>query len=97
MSLKFNDALNKIKQITNHKNYEFILSPPIPYLAYLSNNFPNIKYCAQNKHKGIIDLKLYIQNTFKSQKYCKLEYAEIVNIENMAPINKWGAKNKNAI
>ena len=56
-----------------------------------------LKYCAQNKHKGIINLKLYIQNTFKSQKYCKLEYAEIVNIENMAPINKWGAKNKNAI
>tara|TARA_S200000501_G_C20723858_1_gene699688 strand:+ start:210 stop:1046 length:837 start_codon:yes stop_codon:yes gene_type:complete len=56
-----------------------------------------LKYCAQNKHKGVINLKLYIQNIFKSQKYCKLEYAEIVDIENMLPINKWGAKNKNAI
>ena len=56
-----------------------------------------LKYCVQNKHKDIVNLKLYIQNTFKSQKSCKLEYAEIVNIENMVPINKWGAKNKNAI
>ncbi|MEC7863480.1 MAG: pantoate--beta-alanine ligase [Bacteroidota bacterium] len=56
-----------------------------------------LNYCLNNKEKGIIELKLYIHNKFKKQKNIKLEYAEIVDLNIMLPINKWQAKNENAI
>ena len=56
-----------------------------------------LKYCLNNKEKGIPDLKFYIQNKFKKQNNLKLEYVEIICLNKMSPINKWGLENENAI
>ena len=56
-----------------------------------------LTYCLDNKEKKIAELKLSIQNQFKIQKNLKLEYAEIIDLNTMLPINKWQEKNKNAI
>jgi len=56
-----------------------------------------LHYCKNNKRKGIVKLKYYIQNQFKQHKNLKLEYAEIVALNTMRPIEEWQGKNKNAI
>ena len=56
-----------------------------------------LNYCKNNKKKEIAELKYYIQNQFEQHKNLKLEYAEIVALDTMWPINKWQGKNKNAI
>ena len=56
-----------------------------------------LSYCLNNKEKKISELKLFIQNQFKKQKRLKLEYAEIIDLNTMLPINKWQGKNNNAI
>ena len=54
-------------------------------------------YCKKNKKKGLNELKAYIQDKFKNQENLKLEYAEIVSLDTMSPIEIWEGKNKNAI
>jgi len=56
-----------------------------------------LNYCKNNKKKEITELKYYIQSQFEQHKNLKLEYAEIVALDTMWPINKWQGKNKNAI
>ena len=56
-----------------------------------------LNYCKNNKKKEIAELKYYIKNQFEQHKNLKLEYAEIVALDTMWPINKWQGKNKNAI
>ncbi len=56
-----------------------------------------LNYCLKNKKKGVVKLKSYIQNQFKKQKNIKLEYIEIVNINNMLSINEWRKEGENAI
>ena len=56
-----------------------------------------LTYCFKNKEKGILELKLFIQNKFNLQKNIKLEYAEFIALDTMKPIEKWQAKNKSAI
>ena len=55
-----------------------------------------LKYCERNKNRGVSELQSYIRNIFK-QNALQLEYAEFVSLDNMLPIKKWGAKNRNAI
>jgi len=56
-----------------------------------------LNYCKNNKKKGIIKLKQYIQNQFEQHKNFKLDYAEIVALNTMQPIEKWQGENKNAV
>ena len=56
-----------------------------------------LKFCAKNKKMGIENLKLHIQNQFAKQKNIKLEYIEIVNINNMLSINEFKQEGENAI
>ena len=56
-----------------------------------------LKYCRNNKAKGITELKYYIQNQFEQHKNFKLEYAEIVDLNTMQPIEKWQGENENAV
>ena len=56
-----------------------------------------LNYCKRNKNRDVVYLKSYIQNIFKQQKFCQLEYAEIVSLNTMLPIQKWEGKNDNAI
>lgn len=56
-----------------------------------------LNYCLYNKEKGIAVLKLFIRNQFEQQENINLEYAEIVALDTMLPINKWQGENKNAI
>jgi pantoate--beta-alanine ligase len=56
-----------------------------------------LHYCKNNKKKGITELKYYIQNQFEQHKNLKLEYAEIVDLNTMRPIEDWQSKNENAI
>jgi pantoate--beta-alanine ligase len=56
-----------------------------------------LHYCKNNKKKGITELKHYIQNQFKQHENLKLEYAEIVALNTMQPIENWQGENKNAI
>ena len=61
----------------------------IYYTCYLAS-------IAQNG-MGIENLKLHIQKQFAKQKKIKLEYIEIVNINNMLSINEFKQEGKNAI
>ena len=71
----------------------------------LSNNgkvtasiiYKHLLYCKKNQKQGIKKLKLYILNEFKKQKELTLEYIEFVELDTLLPIDKWKAKNKNAI
>jgi len=56
-----------------------------------------LNYCKNNKKKEITELKYYIQNQFDQHKNLKLEYAEIVALNTMQPIEKWRGENENAI
>lgn len=56
-----------------------------------------LNYCVKNKKRGIESLKLHIQNQFAKQKNIKLEYIEIVNINNMLPIKKFSQEGESAI
>jgi len=56
-----------------------------------------LKYCRNNKKKGIPYLKNYITHQFKQYKNFKLEYAEIVALNTMLPIEKWKNENENAV
>ena len=56
-----------------------------------------LHYCKNNKRKGIVELKYYMKNQFEQHKNFKLEYAEIVALNTMRPIENWQGKNKNAI
>ena len=56
-----------------------------------------LHYCKNNKKKGITELKYYIQNQFEQHKNFKLEYAEIVALNTMQPIEKWQGENENAV
>ena len=56
-----------------------------------------LDYCKNNERKGIVELKYYMQNQFEQHENFKLEYAEIVALNTMQPIEKWQGKNKNAI
>jgi len=56
-----------------------------------------LNYCKNNKKKGIPELKYYIQNQFEQHKNFKLEYAEIVALNTMQPIEKWQGENENAV
>lgn len=56
-----------------------------------------LKYCYNNKPKGIVGLKQYIHNKFKQQEGVKLEYVEIVDLKTMLPISKWRSEDNNAI
>lgn len=49
MNLNLEDAFDQAIKL-NMGNYgaNFLLAPPIPYLAYFAKNFKNIKICAQN-------------------------------------------------
>ena len=55
-----------------------------------------LHYCKNNKKKGITELKYYIQNQFEQHKNLKLEYAEIIALNTMRPIEDWQRKNENA-
>ena len=56
-----------------------------------------LNYCKNNKKKGIIELRQHIQNQFEQHKNFKLDYAEIVALNTMQPIEKWQGENKNAV
>ena len=56
-----------------------------------------LHYCKNNKKKGITELKYYIQNQFEQHENFKLEYAEIVALNTMQPIENWQSKNENAV
>ena len=56
-----------------------------------------LNYCKNNKKKGITELKYYIQNQFEQHENFKLEYAEIVALNTMQPIETWQGGNENAI
>jgi pantoate--beta-alanine ligase len=56
-----------------------------------------LNYCKNNNKKEITELKYYIQNQFDQHKNLKLEYAEIVALNTMQPIEKWGEENESAI
>ena len=56
-----------------------------------------LNYCKNNKKKGITELNYYIQNQFEQHENFKLEYAEIVALNTMLPIEKWQGENENAI
>jgi pantoate--beta-alanine ligase len=56
-----------------------------------------LNYCKNNKTRGITELKHYIQNQFEQHENLKLEYAEIVALNTMQPIDSWQSKNENAI
>ena len=56
-----------------------------------------LHYCKNNKKKGIVELKQYIQNQFEQHKNLKLEYAEFVALNTMRPVKEWQGKNENAI
>jgi pantoate--beta-alanine ligase len=56
-----------------------------------------LHYCQNNKKKGITELKYYIQNQFEQHENFKLEYAKIVSLNTMQPIEGWQSKNENAI
>jgi pantoate--beta-alanine ligase len=56
-----------------------------------------LNYCKNNKKKGIAELKYYIQNQFEQHENFKLEYAEIVALNTMRPIENWQSENENAI
>ena len=56
-----------------------------------------LNYCKKNKEKEIAELKYYIQNQFERHENFKLEYAEIVALNTMQPIEKWQSINENAI
>jgi pantoate--beta-alanine ligase len=56
-----------------------------------------LNYCKNNNKKEITELKYYIQNQFDQHKNLKLEYAEIVALNTMQPIEKWGGENESAI
>ena len=71
----------------------------------LSNNgkvtasiiYKHLLYCKKNQKQGIKKLKSYIVNEFKKQEELTLEYLEFVELDTLLPIDKWKAKNKNAI
>ena len=49
MNLQFQEAIRSMHIISRYKNSKgLIIAPPIPYLGYLSQNFQNISFCAQN-------------------------------------------------
>lgn len=56
-----------------------------------------LNYCKRNKQKEITELKYYIQNQFEQHANLKLEYAEIVALSTMQPIENWQKENKNAV
>ena len=56
-----------------------------------------LNYCKNNKKKGITKLRYYIQNQFEQHENFKLEYAEIVALNTMQPIEAWQEENENAI
>ena len=56
-----------------------------------------LNYCKNNKKKGIAKLKYYIQNQFEQHENFKLEYAEIVSLNTMRPIENWQGENENAV
>ncbi len=56
-----------------------------------------LNYCKNNKKKGIVELKHYITHQFEQHKNLKLEYAEIVALNTMQPIEGWQRENENAI
>ncbi len=56
-----------------------------------------LHYCENNKGKGIVALKSYIHHQFEKQDNFKLEYAEIVALNTMLPVEKWQDENENAI
>ena len=56
-----------------------------------------LDYCKNNKKKGITELKYYIKNQFKQHKNLKLEYAEIVALNTMQPIEKWQGEKESAV
>ena len=56
-----------------------------------------LNYCKKNKEKEIAELKYYIQNQFEQHESLKLEYAEIVALNTMQPIENWQSENENAI
>ena len=56
-----------------------------------------LKYCRNNKQKGIPYLKHYITHQFEQNKNFNLEYAEFVALNSMQSIEKWQGENKNAL
>ena len=56
-----------------------------------------LNYCKNNKKKGVAELEYYLQNQFERHENFKLEYAEIVALNTMQPIEKWQGENENAI
>ena len=56
-----------------------------------------LNYCKNNKKKEIAELKQYIQNQFEQHANLKLEYAEIVALNTMQPIENWENENENAV
>ena len=56
-----------------------------------------LHYSKNNKKKGIPYLKHYITHQFEQHKNLKLEYAEVVSLNTMQPIENWQSENKNAI
>lgn len=49
MNLQLQDAIHNTHIISHYSNSkDLIIAPPIAYLSYLSQNFKNIAFCAQN-------------------------------------------------
>ena len=59
--------------------------------------YNSLSYCKNKKKKGIPYLKHYITRQFEQHKNFKLEYAEIVALNTMQPIETWQGGNENAI
>ena len=51
----------------------------------------------KTEEKEIAELKNYIQNQFDQHENLKLEYAEIVALNTMQPIEGWQRENENAL
>lgn len=52
MNLQFQNAIHNMHIISHNKNSKgLIIAPPTAYLSYLSQNFKNINFCAQNISK----------------------------------------------
>lgn len=59
--------------------------------------YKSLKYCVDNKQKGIAALKSHIYDKFKRDKSVDLEYIQFVSLKTMEPILHWEGQNQNAI
>ena len=49
MNLTFKEASNLTRFLSEHNNcHKLIIAPPTPYIAYLAQNYQQLRFCAQD-------------------------------------------------